>query len=68
MTELFFCITAWVAKFESDRKSERTKLGLARAIREGKKLGRPKGSKDKHKRKRTGYLLRYANKGSPGNG
>ncbi len=36
------------------------KAGQARAIREGKKIGRPKGSKDKTKRRRTGYLLRYA--------
>ena len=54
-------ITAWVAEFESKRRSERTLAGLARALREGKKLGRPKGSKDKAKRQRTGYLLRYAN-------
>lgn len=62
MAELLYSITAWVAKFESDRRSERTRAGLARAIREGKKLGRPPGHKDKGKRKRTGYLLRYATK------
>jgi len=44
--------TAWVAEFESRRRSERTLAGLARALQEGKKLGRPKGSKDKHKRNR----------------
>lgn len=47
---------------ESERRSERTRAGLTRAVKEGKKLGRPQGSKDKKKRKRTGYLLRYANK------
>ena len=48
-------ITAWVAEFESKRRSERTLAGLARALRQGKKLGRPKGSKDKAKRQRIGY-------------
>ena len=56
---MLFAIAGWVAKMESERRSERTKAGLERAIREGKKLGRPKGSKDKKKRNRTGYLLRY---------
>ena len=62
MREMFIAMSAWAAKFESDRRSERTKTGLARAIANGKKLGRPAGKKDKGKRKRTGYLLRYANK------
>jgi len=61
MADLLYAITAWVAEFESKRRSERTLAGLARALREGKKLGRPKGSKDKTKRQRIGYLLRYAN-------
>jgi len=60
MADLLYAITGWVANFESRRKSERTKAGLARAVTEGKKLGRPKGSKDRRKRKRGGYLLRYA--------
>ncbi len=61
MADLLCAITAWVAEFESKRRSERTLAGLARALREGRKLGRPKGSKDKAERQRTGYLLRYAN-------
>jgi len=60
MAELLYAITAWVAEFESRRRSERTLAGLSRAIAQGKKLGRPKGSKDRKKRKSTGYLLRYA--------
>ena len=60
MRELFIAMAAWAAQFVSDRRSERTKAGLARAVKEGKRLGRPAGSKDKGKRKRTGYLLRYA--------
>jgi len=37
---------------ESQRRSERTKVGLARLIAKGKELGRPKGTKDKKKRKK----------------
>ena len=33
---------------------------LARAMAQGKRLGRPPGSKDKKKRSRRGYLLRWA--------
>jgi len=58
--EILYAIAGWVARMESERRSERTKAGLARAIKSGSKLGRPKGSKDKQKRRRTGYLLRYA--------
>jgi putative DNA-invertase from lambdoid prophage Rac len=50
--ELLFAIAGWVARMESQRRSERTKAGLARIQAKGKKLGRPKGSKDKKKRKR----------------
>ena len=62
MAELLYAITAWVAEFESKRKSERTKAGLARAVAQGVKLGRPNGSRDRKKRRRTGYLLRYVKK------
>ena len=60
MADLLFAIAAWVAEFESKRLSERTLAGLARARRQGKILGRPPGSLDKKKRRRRGYLLRYA--------
>jgi len=62
--EILYAIAGWVAKMESQRKSERTKAGLARAVREGKKLGRPLGSKDKAPRRHSGYLLRYAGVGN----
>ena len=60
LLDLLLAIAGWVARMESNRRSERTKAGLARAIAQGKTLGRPKGSKDKRKRGRRGYLLRYA--------
>jgi len=56
LAELLYAIAGWVAKMESERRSERTKAGLDRAIRQGKKLGRPLGSKDKRKRKRKKFL------------
>jgi DNA invertase Pin-like site-specific DNA recombinase len=73
MTPIFLAMIGFFAKWESDRKSERTKAGQARMLKSGvtskgrviTQLGRPQGSKDKQPRKRTGYLLRYANKGAP---
>ena len=50
--ELLYALAGWVARMESQRRSERTKAGLARVVAKGKKLGRPLGSKDKRKRKR----------------
>ncbi len=50
LAELLYALTGWVARMESQRRSERTKAGLARAVAQGKKLGRPTGSKDKKKR------------------
>ena len=57
--EIFIAIKSYFAKVERESNSERTKLGLERAKKEGKTLGRPKGSKDKTKRKRSGYLLSW---------
>jgi DNA invertase Pin-like site-specific DNA recombinase len=50
--ELLYALTGWVARMESQRRSERTKAGLARIKAQGKRLGRPLGSKDKRKRRR----------------
>ena len=50
--ELLFAIAGWVAKMESQRRSERTKAGLAKLKSQGKTLGRPPGSQDKKERKR----------------
>jgi putative DNA-invertase from lambdoid prophage Rac len=54
--ELLYAIAGWVARMESQRRSERTKAGLARLVAQGKKLGRPPGSKDKRKRKRRAFI------------
>ncbi|MDA8333301.1 MAG: recombinase family protein [Candidatus Dormibacteraeota bacterium] len=60
LRELLLAITAWAARMESQRRSERTKAGLERARAEGKRIGRPLGAKDSRKRRRSGYLLRWA--------
>lgn len=59
--DMFISIAAWAAKFESDRKSANTRAGLERARANGKRLGRPPGSKDKEKRrKKRPVVFRYA--------
>ena len=62
MDDLLYAIFAWVAKFESERRSERIKAANARKRARGEPVGRLPGAKDIKKRKRTGYLLRYADR------
>lgn len=52
LRELLLAITGWVAQMESQRRSERTKAGMERARRQGKRIGRPPGSKDRCKRRK----------------
>ena len=59
MGQLLIAIFSWVARQEKERISERTKAGLQRAKAGGKKLGRQKGSKDKGRRRTSGYLRRW---------
>ncbi len=58
--ELLLSIAGWGARMESNRRSERTKAGLERRRAEGKPIGRPRGAKDKARRRRRGYYQRYA--------
>ena len=60
--KLHFQILSAFAEFERELIRERTIEGINRARLKGKRPGRPKGSKDKKKRRRAGYLLREANK------
>jgi DNA invertase Pin-like site-specific DNA recombinase len=64
LSDLLYAVCAWVAKYESDRRSERVKAGLARVRLNGTKSGIPIGKrgKDKENRKRTGYINRYLTK------
>ncbi len=59
--DLLLAVTAWIAQFESQRRSERTKAGQARARANGSPIG--KRGKDKNPRRRAGYLARYMQKG-----
>jgi len=52
LADLLYALTGWVARMESQRRSERTKAGLMRVKAQGKRLGRPPGSKDRRKRRR----------------
>jgi DNA invertase Pin-like site-specific DNA recombinase len=63
--ELFFHIASAFAQFERKLIQERINAGLQRAIGEGKRLGRPKGSIDKKKRRKSGYYLRWSKKPTP---
>ena len=53
--EIFYAFAGWMAREESKRLSERTKLGLERA----RKYGGGKRGKDKQPRRREGYSRRY---------
>lgn len=65
--QLLLAIFSWVAQQERKRIVERTKAGLERARRQGKKLGRPVGVKDSSPRSKSGYYIRHMNgrKSSP---
>ncbi len=60
--KLHFAILSAFAEFERELIRERTIEGLRRAKLQGKQAGRPKGSKDTKKRRKSGYILREANK------
>ncbi|HZY71286.1 MAG TPA: recombinase family protein [Thermoplasmata archaeon] len=53
--DLLVAIFAWVAKWEREMISRRTKSGMASRRALGVHLGRPKGSKDKRPRKRPAH-------------
>jgi putative DNA-invertase from lambdoid prophage Rac len=52
LAEVLYAIAGWVARMESQRRSERTKAGLVRVRAAGVRLGRPRGAKDKKRRKK----------------
>jgi putative DNA-invertase from lambdoid prophage Rac len=58
--KLQFLVLSAFADFERELIRERTIEGLKRARTQGKMPGRPKGSKDSVKRKKSGYILREA--------
>ena len=60
--ELFFHIAGAFAQFERKLIQERINAGLTEAKKQGKKLGRPSGSKDKKRRRTSGYVNRWLKK------
>ncbi len=57
--QLLLAIFSWVAQQERKRIVERTRAGLEKARKNGKRLGRPEGKKDSKPRRKSGYFLRY---------
>lgn len=64
--EFFFHIAGAFAQFERQLIQERIRAGIKRAKDDGKHLGRPKGSKDKKVRRKSGYWMRWAEKNKKG--
>lgn len=66
--DLLILVWGYMAQYESGRISRRVLAGLDRAKAKGKALGRPKGSKDRKRRRRSGYFARYADPKITGDG
>jgi len=62
--EILIAFGGWMAKRESDRRSERIKIGLNKRAAQGKPVGRQPGSTDKGKRKRSGYVAAWEDGGA----
>lgn len=60
MGKFFFTILSGFAEMEREITRDRIYAGLDRAKKQGKTLGRKKGSKDKKRRRRSGYINRWA--------
>lgn len=63
--KMFLRMLMVLAEYEREIIVCRTNEGLNRARKQGKKLGRPAGSKDKKRRTLSGYHLRWGKKSSP---
>ena len=57
---MFLRMLMILAEYERELIVSRTKDGLKRALRQGKRLGRPPGKKDSKQRAKSGYYLRYS--------
>ena len=62
--KLIFHIFGAIAEFERELIKERINLGLDRARKQGKHIGRPKGKKDAKIRRKSGYYQRWSKKPS----
>lgn len=57
--KFFFTVVGAFAELEREIIRDRINLGLKRAKAQGKVLGRPFGAKDKGRRRKGGYYMRY---------
>lgn len=57
--DLLTLMVGWFANFESVRRGERIRAGLARRRAEGKPVGRQLGATDKSERRKAGYYARH---------
>lgn len=62
---MFLHMLMVLAEYERELTINRINDGLKRAKADGKKLGRPHGSKDKKRRRKSGYINRWLSKQSP---
>jgi DNA invertase Pin-like site-specific DNA recombinase len=60
--KMFWQLLGVFAEYERELIVSRTRAGLERAKREGKRLGRPVGSVDKKRRRLSGYYARWQSK------
>lgn len=63
MRDLLLAFIGWAARFESSRRSERVKAGLAKRKAQGGHIGRKPGARDRVPRNRSGYAERYDREG-----
>ena len=57
-------VFATLAKYESQRRSDRIRAGLARRKAENLPVGRQHGAKDKGQRRRSGYVAAWETGGA----
>jgi DNA invertase Pin-like site-specific DNA recombinase len=62
--DVLVAFAGWMAKQESDRRSERVKAGLARRRAEGLPIGGKPGRRDKKPRRRAGYVRAWEPEGA----
>jgi DNA invertase Pin-like site-specific DNA recombinase len=62
--ELLVGMFATLAKYESQRRSDRIRAGLARRRAEGLPVGRQPGARDKGQRRRSGYVASWETGGA----
>jgi len=65
--KMFLRMLMVLAEYERELIVNRINDGLQRARKQGKQLGRPKGSKDKKRRRTSGYHIRWTKQSPPTN-